>query len=131
MIFTGIIGGDMKTYNSLVRTLKQKCPPAYPVSVRRVKLVDMDGCCVKFKEMFYIYIDKTISESCAIDTLIHEWAHAIAWNHLHDILISDEDFDDVFHSAAWGVAYSEVYRIYSKEFLDCSGPCKKRPKSLS
>lgn len=119
------------TYRKLVRVLKKRCPVAYPVSVRRVHLQEFDGDCSKVKGRFFIRIDKSLPEVGAIDTLLHEWAHARAWNHLYDNLSWDE-FEAVAHDATWGVAYSEVYRIYEQVFLPAineGAVCKKfRPK---
>ena len=103
-------------YKKLVSVLKKKCPAAFPVSVRRIKTNDFDGYCYLSRKKFFICINKNISESSAIETLLHEWAHARAWNHLHDSLDWDE-FEKRSHDASWGVAYSEVYRIYEQYFL--------------
>lgn len=103
-------------YKNLVSVLKKKCPVAYPVSVRRVKMVDRDGDCSLHKKKFYIRISKELCELSAIDTLLHEWAHALAWNHLHDAL-DWEEFEQRSHDASWGVAYSEVYRVFEQHFL--------------
>ena len=58
----------------------------------------------------------------AIDTLLHEWAHALAWNYSLDSLakqpdIDREEFDRASHDEAWGVAYSRVWRTYSVDIL--------------
>lgn len=106
-----------KSYRKLVNLLKKKCPLAYPVSVRRLKLTDLDGYCSLDSKKFFIRINYSLDESSAIETLIHEWAHARAWNHLHDKL-SWSEFEEISHDASWGVAYSEVYRIYEKSFFD-------------
>lgn len=132
MIFSFIRGYmAFSTYRKLVNVLKKKCPVAYPVSVRRVHLAEYEGDCTKVKGKFYIRIDKGLPEVGAIDTLIHEWAHARAWNHLYDSL-TWEEFEAVAHDATWGVAYSEVYRIYEQVFLpeiNATNMCKKvRPK---
>jgi hypothetical protein len=74
----------------------------------------LDGECIKYKKKFFIKVNKDLSEDSAIETLIHEWAHARAWNHLLDSMESDERFDDFSHDATWGVAYSEVYRVYQR-----------------
>lgn len=104
-----------KNYKKLVSFLKKNLPIAYPVSVRRcVMSKTLDGECVKYKKRFFIKINKDLPENLAIETLIHEWAHARAWNHLLDSMESDERFDDFSHDATWGVAYSEVYRLYQK-----------------
>jgi hypothetical protein len=104
-----------ESYRKLVSILKEKCPLAFPVSVRRIELTEVDGDCCLYKKKFYIRINKNISEGLAIDTLLHEFAHARAWNHLHD---SQDicDFYENSHDAMWGVAYSEVYQIYEKHF---------------
>lgn len=108
---------EFKSYKRLVSVLKKRCPAAYPVSVQRVKLKNLDGYCYLEDKKFYIRIGQHLSESSAIDTLLHEWAHARAWNHLHDSLDWIE-FEDRAHDASWGVAYSEVYRVYELFFLD-------------
>jgi len=104
-----------KNYKRLVSFLKKNLPIAYPVSVRRcIMSRSLDGECVKYKKKFFIKINKDLSENLAIETLIHEWAHARAWNHLLDSMEADDRFDDFSHDATWGVAYSEVYRVYQK-----------------
>lgn len=75
-----------------------------------------DGYCTKIGDEFQIRINKELSESGAIDALLHEWAHARCWSHLHDALNHD-DFQKHAHDASWGVAYSEVYRIFL-EYLE-------------
>lgn len=104
-----------KNYRQLIKFLKINSPLAYPVSVRRcVMSQSLDGDCQKYKKKFFIRINRDLPENVAIDTLIHEWAHARAWNHLLDSMNEDERFEDFSHDATWGVAYSEVYRIYQK-----------------
>lgn len=128
------IGGKMgyHSYRKLISVLKKKCALAYPVSVRRVALTNLDGDCSLGKKKFFIRINKDISEESAIDTLLHEWAHARAWNHLHDSLDWHE-FEERSHDASWGVAYSEVYKVYEQHYLpDVSStigsPCKAQYK---
>lgn len=119
---------EYRAYKHLVSTLKKKCPTAYPVSVRRTKLNNLDGDCSLGNKKFFIRINKDICEASAIETLLHEWAHAIAWNHLHDSMDWVE-FEKRSHDASWGVAYSEVYRIYEEFYLSTlpseSGKCNK------
>lgn len=115
-----------KYYKKLVSLLKEKCPLAYPVSVRRNKMSNLDGDCALHSKKFFIRINKSLDESAAMDTLIHEWAHARAWNHLHDKL-SWEEFEERSHDASWGVAYSEVYKVYEQNFCSTfsSSKCNK------
>lgn len=105
-----------KVYRKIIKVLRENLPPAYPVIVRRVKLVGIDGDCMLDEKKFYIRINREMDEGSAIDCLIHEWAHARAWNHLHDSL-DDKEFELRSHDASWGVAYSEVYRTYEHHFL--------------
>lgn len=108
-------------YKDVVRILKKHCPLAYDISVRRVATGRcLDGDCIKYKKKFFIRINRDLSEDSAIDTLLHEWAHARAWNHLLDNLDSQDKFDDFAHDGSWGVAYSEIYRLYQKFFLSSS-----------
>lgn len=107
---------QFRVYRKIVSLLKEKCPPAYPIDVRRVKLNGLDGECYLHKKKFYIRINNQLSENSAIDALLHEWAHARAWNHLHDAL-DKQEFLQRSHDASWGVAYSEVYRTYETYHL--------------
>ena len=110
----------MKSYRKICKILRKHCPLAYPVAIRRVKLED-DGDCTKDKNKFIIRINKDLPECQAIDTLMHEWAHARAWNHLHDSM-SNEEFVKKSHDSSWGVAYSEVYQTFERyyaEALNC------------
>lgn len=98
----------MKTYRKVVSLLKSKCPTVLPVSVRRTKLPKgHDGICQVKESHFLIRIDRNLKEHEAIETLIHEWAHAIAWPKC-----------EAQHSDEWGKAYSRVYRLFLKEFLE-------------
>lgn len=103
-------------YRSLLKLLKQECPVAFPVTVRRVVLSKLEGRCWKQGKKFHIQIDKRLDQGRAMDVLVHEWAHALAWNHRLDAADTDEAFNKLAHDAAWGVAYSEVYSLYEKSF---------------
>jgi len=107
---------EFKAYKQIIKILKEFCPLAYPVIVRRVALKSHDGDCTLYKKRFTIRINKSMNEGAAIDTLLHEWAHARAWNHLHDA-VNEKEFAKRVHDASWGVAYSEVYRTYEEHFL--------------
>jgi hypothetical protein len=110
------MAAQFKYYQALLRTLKKLSPAAFPVTVRRVKLSKLEGRCWKHGKRFHIQIDKSLDESRAMDVLLHEWAHARAWNHRLDAAVTDEDFNKLAHDAAWGVAYAEIYVVYEKLF---------------
>jgi hypothetical protein len=107
-----------RQYQSVLRMLKIKCPAAFSVSVRRVNLskTHVDGRCWKHGKKFFIQIERTLSEHAAMDVLLHEWAHARAWNHRLDAATTDEEFNKLAHDAAWGVAYAEIYSLFEREF---------------
>ncbi len=65
---------------------------------------DHDGDCTlnRKKGSFLVRIEKSLSETAAIETLLHEVAHCLAW---------DKDYDED-HGPSWGKAYSVVYRKF-------------------
>lgn len=112
------MAAKFRLYQSLLRMLKKDCPVAFPVCVRRVKLAKLEGRCWKHGKKFYIQIDSGLCESRAMDVLIHEWAHARAWNHMLDSAADDVAFNKLAHDAAWGVAYAEIYAAYERKFTN-------------
>lgn len=93
----------MEQYYSALRYLKKSLPLEHTVHVNRVKTPkDRDGDCCFRNDKFYIRIDKTLPEYYAIDVLLHEMAHVLAW---------DKDKLD-YHGTNWGKAYSLVYRTF-------------------
>ena len=102
-------------YKSLLKILKARIPLAYPLDCRRAKLDDdTHGWCCRKGKKFIIRINRNLKEDLVIETLIHEYAHAISWNHLNDDMDSE---DLMWHGPAWGVAYSQVYQVYEEFFI--------------
>lgn len=99
----------METYRKVISFLKRDLKPEYAVSVRRLRMSEhLDGDC-QFKGTFFrIRINRTLPEHEAIETLLHEWAHALAWTRCQ--------YDQ--HCDEWGKAYSRVYRAFLREFID-------------
>tara|TARA_Y100000034_G_C6858617_1_gene390502 strand:+ start:362 stop:679 length:318 start_codon:yes stop_codon:yes gene_type:complete len=104
----------MKTYYAVIKMLRDEVPAKLPVHIRRIKM-KRDGYCMKKDEKFYIRINKEFTEDKAIDTLLHEWAHALTWMPKYDWMDSEE-FEKVIHGPSWGIAYSEVYQLFEKHF---------------
>jgi len=78
-----------------------------PISVRRMKIRNgLDGLCEKRNDKFVIKVSSNLGENYSIDVLIHEVAHAVAW---------DKDTD--IHGPNWGRAYSKVYRLFLEKFV--------------
>lgn len=79
-----------------------------PIIVRRVKLSpSLDGQCDLKENKFIIKINRNLSENYSIDVVIHEIAHAVAWEKDADV-----------HGTNWGKAYSKVYRLFLENFIE-------------
>jgi len=85
--------------------LKKASNSKLPIKVRRVHLNGLDGCCEERNTYFLIKINKNLSESHSIDVLIHEIAHADAW---------DKTGEDDIHGDIWSICYGRLYRIWEK-----------------
>lgn len=93
----------------LVGVLREQAPPLLPVRVYvRAKLDgDWQGATsLRFSggrpTHFVIEIRKSVA-AVMRDTLMHEWAHAIAWREGHETVCD--------HDPEWALAYSRVYQI--------------------
>ena len=77
----------MKTYRRVIRFLKKTFPTDLPVIVRRVSLPKhLDGDCQRKIDQYLIRIEKTLPEHEAIDTLLHEFSHTLAWHDFKDAI---------------------------------------------
>jgi hypothetical protein len=103
-------------FRSVLSDLRALCPSAMPVVVRTAWLPPTTlGECIRRPARFVIRLSNRMNQQEAIDTLIHEWAHALAWNYSLDRMARDPDvdrelFEAASHDEAWGCAYSRVWR---------------------
>jgi len=103
----------------VLQALRELCPAAKPVVVRTAWLApNILGECIRRRHRFVIRLNNQMRQDQAVETLLHEWAHALAWNYSLDRLastpdVSPKDFDRASHDEAWGCAYSRVWRVYS------------------
>lgn len=102
-----------KQFQQITRLLRREFPLSRPLrivskSLERQKLC---GCCLAYLSpdgditRFVIEIDTNLSTLTAIDTMIHEYAHAL-----------DQDLNGVAtepHRASWGVCYAQLWRFYT------------------
>lgn len=106
-----------RRYQTTLQALREECPTAmgFPVTVRRTSRV---GPCFAwcnttrdgkgFRIVLRTHIrdrDGTVREVTfheTRDSLVHEWAHAMAWTPEHPSLTD--------HSPVWGVKFAEAYR---------------------
>jgi len=110
-------------FRTVLAGLRKHCPAAMPVVVRTSWLSsDTLGRCARRKSRFVIALNANMNEHDAVETLIHEWAHALSWNLALDRLsrqdsVDPRDFQEASHDEAWGCAYSRVWRVYIRRIL--------------
>lgn len=104
--------------SGVVGHLRATLPPAKPVVVRAARLApELLGTCARRPERFVIRLNRALTDAEATETLLHEWAHALAWSFTLDRLAREpettrEAFEAAAHDEAWGCAYSRVWREY-------------------
>jgi hypothetical protein len=80
--------------------------PTITVSVRRCRVPrSLCGDCRRMSDHFLVRVDSQASSQEQLDTLVHEFAHAIAWT---------EWESTGNHGKVWASAYADCYRIYEK-----------------
>lgn len=91
-----------RKYRLALRALRAECPVDRPVRVRlEHTLAEKFGSCNETRngKGFTITVfTKGSSASELRDTIVHEWAHAMAWG------------SETEHGPEWGVAYARAYR---------------------
>ena len=96
--------GLMKVKEAVLLLEHQVPLPVENYVVRLSKCLDDDtyGDCVVSAsgDMVTIRIDKSVQRIAQIDSLIHEWAHAM--------LAGTHEFAE--HGPVWGVCYAKCYR---------------------
>ena len=89
-----------------------------PVVVRTSWLPDtILGQCVRRRHRFVVRLNDQMGEPQAVECLLQEWGHALAWNFSLDRLaklpgVDPAEFDRACHDEAWGCAYSRVWQAY-------------------
>ncbi len=107
-----------KKLNQVLRMLRKHCPVEKPVRVicKNLNKARICGCCMAYVNQagkitrFVIQIDSNLGQLTAIDTLLHEWAHAL-----------DQDLNGVAvepHRDSWGECYAQVWRAYDDHISD-------------
>lgn len=95
-----------KSYRGFLLELREVCPTLVPVVTSRRKLSD----CIAYTTLirrgglphhFIICIDSRLSWEATWQVLVHEWAHALAWNEA-SATVTD-------HGPEFGIAYSRIW----------------------
>jgi hypothetical protein len=119
--------GQHPDFQQVLASLRVLVPTPLPVIVRTSRLpADRYGECMNMGGHFLVRIARDCSEPEAIETLLHEWGHALAWNYAMDRLgkfppKSRAEFERLSHGPDWGVAFSRVYSTYASEILPLLG----------
>lgn len=81
--------------------LRREHPLSKRVRVRQFANMDCQGDCEYVKHRFEIRV-KRQCHGLRIDTLLHEWAHAMTW--------FGNDADP--HDSEWALMYAKLYRTW-------------------
>lgn len=104
-------------FRLVVRLLRKQFPPEYPIRVRRIpneimkrggysykdapwgycSLVNEDKPKIEFDRYFLIQLNTKATWQTMLETLMHEWAHALTWR------IEGKDHGDLFARAYGGI----------------------------
>jgi len=92
-----------------IRWLRKTFVPEKPfygacVYTEQRPLKNLCGDCSNKGGWFLIRINKKSSYQVKLDTLLHEWAHALTW--------FEHKYEE--HPNVWGEAYARIYRAWLK-----------------
>jgi len=107
---------------ALFTIFKKYAPVPRPVKLIIRKLAFDDGMCGwagDGRKGFVISVNKELCYNCKVDTIIHEYAHAIT-------MANGEHNENEDHDAKWGKAYAKTYRC----FLDHWPEYGKKPRLI-
>lgn len=106
-----------------IQGLRLHAPAAYPTVVRSGARLppDTDAYCSRTKSRFVIMLGRHLGPKAATEALVHEWAHARAWNHRHDRAVADAQagtiasgaFEELVHDGTWGVEFAACWRVFT------------------
>jgi hypothetical protein len=96
---------DPVAFEAILRHLGETCPLNANVAVQITPLEGLWGSCSWRPAwgVYHIQIDPRQPMHAIVETLIHEWAHAMVWD------ASQREEDDQ-HGPLWGVAQARAYR---------------------
>lgn len=92
-------------FTDVKKTIKRKFLTHYPITIRLQKLPEDCGSCHLKNNRLYVLVNKRLSEEAQIFSLIHEFAHAVAWR------CSEQECErESSHDAEFGIAYAQIWR---------------------
>lgn len=104
----GKLNDDQKRrWKKWINRLKTELPTDKPVVIRTQKISTNDlGFFSNEPDHYYIAISKTSSWNERVDTLIHEYAHALDHEGVTAGLLKEKH-----HSESWGIYYAKCYSL--------------------
>jgi len=113
---------DAEFFYRVAERLQQALPAKLPVIVRLGSPGPYClGICRRKNSAFRICISSDISEAHAIDMLVHEYAHALAWPRKRDFhaawCMPPSQRQRPFHGSDWGKAYAKVYCVVALDII--------------
>jgi hypothetical protein len=102
-------------FKTLVKLLHAKCSPTQPIQVvlKDLSSQNLCGSCLAYVDKqgkikrFVLEIHNDMAQLTLIDTLLHEWAHAL-----------DQSLNGLAkepHRNSWGKCYAKVWRAYVQQ----------------
>lgn len=98
-----------RVWRYMINQLKANFNPGVPVEIRTVDLKGFSGDCLGIMKLgrmtkIVIRVGRKGPFRGKVDTLIHEWAHAMEWE-----ANWTDDSPKREHGETWGVWYSKIY----------------------
>ena len=101
-----------KRFDKVYRMLREECPLDAPIRLVTKDLTKdkICGCCLTYIDedgtiqKFVLEIDRNMAVLTAIDTLLHEWAHALDYE--------ANGIPKENHRNSWGELYAKVWRAF-------------------
>jgi predicted SprT family Zn-dependent metalloprotease len=113
-----------KKLREMMRILRRNCPPDMPVRVVRrpfkttkvgkLKVIEC-GYALSLKSSYRIVLNSSLTPTEQEETLLHEYAHVIAFPRQSPSKVME-------HDREWGIAYAKVWRAYLKPLNDAGDP---------
>jgi hypothetical protein len=111
-----VVKNTSKHFQQVARKLRKDFPLRQPLKIVRKDLAHQKLCgsCLTYLnedssiKKFVLEIDSNLSAVLAVETLLHEYAHAL-----------DQSYNGVAteaHRASWGVCYAQLWRYYVSHF---------------
>lgn len=118
---------ENEKFRQIVRNLKERFPPPFPVHLRTVK--QMKGYLgrtmfIEGKNPYFLITLVQDKYQNFLDVYLHELGHVLSWK----VGFNSAEGGQKFHDESWAVEYSKLYRyVFEPEELpEIAGKCEHR-----